>query len=523
MAYNQLDIHHRAFKAYKKELKRGENDNKLRKAIHCAPLSTEQLSSVRFKCEIKTDWIEYVEANLGYVENAILENRQFILQQGETMLIEKAKRVSKASVEHLAQHSELITHVPEPDEELIPDKIYVVENDSNFAVYENRFLYMLLLTLSDFVDLRYAKIVDMWNKIHSELNIKKNISLGKRKMEFSLFFKEDSRDNPDTLYDGEAVACIERIRNIQRNVAGLLQTPLMKEVSHAPLIKLPITRTNVLKMDTNFKMAVELFDYINSYGHDGYTVQEIKEDIDHFSENMADDFAELISTSSYLCYRYGAKFNSIMEQRFDAENTHMREEEDKRLRQLLHTMREKLNQGKISDKEYLLALEKRNLSLENDREKINEIENENSEYRQKLIFLNESKDSLVKSNEQLEEEIRTQKAITREQAAIHQSEMKKQKRLYEEEIAELRTKYEEICELQLTTMAQLRGIRYQQGLMTPDDDYSSKELLLQLEKERAAFDKMFASQWKKAKKTIRKRAFRSSSTDQADSKTENTD
>ena len=164
MNYEQLDLYHRAFQAFKRAGERDGKQNKLHKAICQSPLSKERLSAVHFACEVKTDWIEAIENHLIYIEKAIAENRQFILQQGEIQMIEKARRISKTSVEHLAHHSELITHLPKPGEDLLPDKIYVPENDSNFAVYENRFLYMLLLDLADFVDRKYMAIMAAWNQ-----------------------------------------------------------------------------------------------------------------------------------------------------------------------------------------------------------------------------------------------------------------------------------------------------------------------------------------------------------------------
>ena len=505
MAYNQLDIYHRAFKAYKKELKREVNDNKFLKAICRASLAQECLKTVRYSCDIELDWIEFIESHLGYIENAILENRQFILQQGETLLIEKAKRVSKASVEHLAQHSEMITHLPEPGGDIIPDKIYVVENDSNFAVYENRFLYMLLLELTVFVDDKYTKIIDLWDKYSSDLQINKTVAFGKRKISFRMSVNEDSHDDPDTSYNEDGRQSLERIRDIQRTLAGFLNTPLMREVSRSPLIKPPITRTNVLKMDTNFKMAVELYDFISSYEKDGYVVHEFKEDIDGFDGPMSEDFAEMVALSSYLSYRYGAMLNSTMEQRYDNETNRRRIAEDEEFRLALSQMQAELKAGKISAEKYTQALEKRNVVLEKDRDMFNAAESDLAQYKHDMLMLSESCESLTRANEQLDGEVRNQQKITREQAAQFESELKIQKRQHEAEMAELKAKYDELEQLQLSTMAQLRGIRRQHGVA--EEDCSSQQMLVQLEREREAFDKMFAEQWKRAKAKIRKKAF----------------
>ena len=506
MAYNQLDLYHRAFKAYKTELERDEKVSKLHKAICSAVVSNEHLEAVRFKCNVKNDWIEAIEKGMPFIEKAILENRQFILQQGEVQLVEKAKRVSKSSVDHLAKHSELITHLPKPGEDVIPDKIYVVENDSNFAVYENRFLYMLLLNISDFINVKYAKIVELWNKYESSLEIKKNVFLGKRKLEFSLSLKEESQNDADTAYDEEACVFIARISELQRSVAALLHTPLMKEVSHAPIVKSPITRTNVLKMDTNFKMAVELYDFLCAYEEDGYVVQQIGESFDCFGETMEDDFAEIVAASSYLTYRYGGKLNALMEHRYETKNKLLREEEDRRHREHLKNLKERLDSGEYTVEEYLKALEERNVSLEQDRDRINVVENEIGECKQALYLSRESNDALCRSVEELQGEIRDQRALADRIKAEHKAELERQRLAFEAELFEMQKKHDELVELHMATMVQLRGIRQQHGLLTADDDYSSKEMLVQLEKEREAFDKLFASQWKAAKKQIRKKA-----------------
>lgn len=507
MAYNQLDRYHRAFRSYKNELENGALQDKLHRAICRAASSREHLRTSRFRCEVDTDWIEYLEEHLIYLEKAILENRQFILQQGETQLIEKAKRVSKASVEHLAQHSEMITHMPEPGEDLLPDKLYVVENDSNFAVYENRFLYMLLLDLSDFVENKYQKVVEWWNKYISELHLDKEISVGKRKLEFSLSLKENACNDPDTAYDEETAACITRIGELQRSISALLQTSLMKEVSHAPLVKPPIARTNVLKMDPNFKIAVEVYDYLCAYDRDGYTVHEMREDMSRFSEAMEADFAELVAMSSYLTYRYGGRLEERMEQRFEQQNKLLREQEDERCRALLCALKARLAAKECSVEEYVTALEERNMALEQDRNQLNALEHELSSRRIEIYELSERGAQLGKEKAQLEQQLREQQLAAKEQAAAHRREMEQQREQHAAEIAEWQKRYEELNELQLATMAQLRGVRYQQGLMNDEEDYSSKEMLMQLEKERKAFDKLFAAQWKAAKKQIRKKAF----------------
>ena len=169
----QADILYRAFVDYRKQTESDSKCQKLRTASRTACADNDKLEAIRSHCIIEEDWVNEIYKGLPFVEKAIREERQFIRQEGEVVPIEKARRVSKNSVEHLARHSDMITHVPEDgSEDLIPDKIYMVERLSDYAVYENRFLYMLLCYLRDFVSLRYNNIIEATNKYDATLTLK---------------------------------------------------------------------------------------------------------------------------------------------------------------------------------------------------------------------------------------------------------------------------------------------------------------------------------------------------------------
>lgn len=504
MTWNILDLYHRAFKSFKSELAGGDQENKLRREICRTALSVEHLRAVRFTCDIKTDWIDEIEKGLPFIEKAILENRQFILQQGETLLIEKAKRVSRASVEHLSKHSEMITREPAPGADLVPDKIYVVENDSNFAVYENRFLYMLLCELVEFIDIRCAKILAFWDKYTAELTLKKDVEIGKRKLGFSLEMNEESQSEQSEM-DPKSREIMERLADLGRQAAYLLQTPLMKDVSHAPRLKPPVTRTNVLKMDQNFKSAVALYDYLCAYEGDGFEITEHREEIDSFSDRVQEDFAELVATASYLTYRYGSRQQDVLDRRYEEENERRRDEEDRKYRELLASIRQKWQDGQMTAEEYVSALEKRNESLEADRNKLRATQNELHQCNETLRKTIKERDALEKAIAKLENDIVALKQALIDQEAGFRIELREQKDQFDLRLAELQSQYDELMERLLATDAQVHALRHQFNL--PDGDYSGKEMLAELEREQKAFDKMFRAQWKKAKKTIRKKTF----------------
>lgn len=533
MVKNQLSIYHRAFKSFLKELqsakadrklqeallanqqehraylaklKKAESEPKLREAIIGGYKGQERLDAKRSTCEVDTDWIETIEFALPYLEKAIMENRQFILQNGNTVLIEQAKRISKSSVEHLAHHSELITHEAKPGEDMIPDKIYVVENTDNYAVYENRFLYMLLLNLQDFVDSRYSAIVKTWNSFASELVMDKTVRFGKRTMEYSITLRENAENDETTSYDAKTSEILGRIRRIQQQVTMLMTTPLMKDVSRAPLLKPPITRTNVLRMDTNFREAVALYDFLTEYHKDGYTVQEYHQTMEPFSLEALEDFSEILAGLSYLTYRYGGNIQDEMEQDYLAEELIMKELRDKEIVAHLAQLKKELSASGKSLDEYLLALEQRNVVLEKERIEQRVFEKQLYERDNTIQQQNKQCRKLELSVSELENEVVQQEAIQKRREAQFNQEMDLMKEAHRCEIEEKEEQIDQLNEKMDILNARLLGIRQEHGLITAEDDYSSKEGFAELQREYGAFRRFFDAQWKQAKKSIRKKA-----------------
>lgn len=139
-----LDIYYRALTDLRRHTKEDRDCEARRKSISSADTANDNIEVIKTNCIIEEDWIDAIEKGLVHVGKALGEERQFIRSNGEVIPIEKVKQVSKDSVEHLARHSNLLTRKPEEGRNIIPDQLYTVERLSDFAVYENRFLYMLL-------------------------------------------------------------------------------------------------------------------------------------------------------------------------------------------------------------------------------------------------------------------------------------------------------------------------------------------------------------------------------------------
>ena len=102
-----LDIYYRAFKGYRKQTADNTGCEKDRRVLAESNPDGDRLQSTKYLCKIEEDWIKAIEEGLVFVEKAVAEERQFIRTNGEVVPIEKVKKISKDSVEHLAKHSDL--------------------------------------------------------------------------------------------------------------------------------------------------------------------------------------------------------------------------------------------------------------------------------------------------------------------------------------------------------------------------------------------------------------------------------
>ena len=242
---SQYDILFRALLDYRKNTKDDRECVVQRSAIISANSDADNIEITRKNCKIETDWIEAIERGIEFIEKAIKEERQFIRSNGEVIPIEKVKRVSKDSVEHLAKHSNLVTREPEEGDDVVPDQLYTVERLSDYAVYENRFLYMLLCYLRDFIGMRYEKIVEVTNTYSGSMQMNKTVVESNRRLEYQVKLVEEKKNDEYLKEHNDAQESIDRILMIYRAVVHFLNTPLMQEVSKAPMLKPPVTRTNV--------------------------------------------------------------------------------------------------------------------------------------------------------------------------------------------------------------------------------------------------------------------------------------
>ncbi len=547
---NQLDVYYRALLKYQELTSANSDCVRLSSAFANSNTDADNITVTRAYCTVEEEWINAIEEGLVHIEKAIKQERQFIYSNGEVIPIEKVKHVSKDSVRHLAKHSELISE-HEEGEDIVPDKLYTVERLNDYTVYENRFLYMLLCYLRDFVTLRYNNILDETNKYKGKLTMKKDIVVSKRKISYSVELAEENKDDRYLTEHNAAKQTIDRIDLILKTVLAFLATPLMESASKVAMLKPPITKTNVLKMDNSFKGAVALYDFIISYDKPGYTITKETKELSPFRDDLSREISEAGIMLSFLTYEYGLGIKADLKERYEKEEARRRTESLKQKTEQLEALGRRIKLSGEDPQEYMLELEKHLRALKNENLAIESIRVELENYKQKektlkleIKDLNDNIDKLKEEkllaeqqhiaevdalNQAHEINIKEINSHHEEETAqlknkynldidalknhISESEIKHKEELSEkdralleanERIAELERRYEELKEHDRLTEAILKGLRADKKLMTEDDVYTEKESFDELEREYEAFTRFFKSQWRKSKKNIRK-------------------
>ena len=443
----RLDTYYRAFVDFRKNTREDRDCAALRRVFARADADGDKIEVVKTVCHIEDDWIEAIEEGLVHIGKAIDEERQFIRSNGEVVPIEKVRTVSRESVEHLARHSNLLTKEPEAGSDIIPDQLYTVERLSDYAVYENRFLYMLLCYLRDFITFRYEKITALANTYEGGMHMKKTAVGDGRKTQLEVTLREVITDDPFLSENNPAKEKIGRISDNLKNVMVYLATPLMEQVSKSPMLKPPITETNVLKMNKNFRGAVKLYYYITAYDRDGFSIERTVKKISPWNDLLADEMAETVALTSFLTYEHGMEIGDYLKARYRVEEQRRRMLEEERHREQIEKLRRRVRESGESPEEYMLMLEQRNRMLEADSAQLKAARAEIERLTQTLQEQTEQIAQLTLTVEdkmrELEEQETRHKEETQALVAAHEQEILDLNTRHAEEMQALRAQHEE--------------------------------------------------------------------------------
>ena len=229
-------------------------------------------SGKTYRRVIDMDWVEAIEDAIPYIDKAIREQRRFIIQNEDIVPIEKARKITNESVRHLAQHTNMIARVD--GDAVTPERILEIQREESFAIYENRFLRTLLMNVSRFVDSRYKELKMVPNDSFHKLHMSRQLKMDDQLVEFELSYSNETHETTefDINADVETLTDYQRVTRLRRVLGDFSASPLMRSLASAELVRPPIQRTNLMTKNPNFKKALDLWLFIESYNKTGFEI-----------------------------------------------------------------------------------------------------------------------------------------------------------------------------------------------------------------------------------------------------------
>ena len=226
-------------------------------------------------------WVEMIEQTIIPLDTIIRNPRRFIKNEEEILPIEMVKTVTTESIRHLAQHTNMIATVK--GDEVTPQRMLNIHKEESFETYENRFIYTLLQKLQYFLDKRLqALMAKTGSQDVLEMRLDGNFDTGKDQIAYKLEFSyitphidladEDLKINADV----SQLSSMQRVERIRRILYDFMGSQLIRTLEGCALVRPPLTMTNVLTKNQDFKKAVELWMFIERYEDQGYNVSQVE-------------------------------------------------------------------------------------------------------------------------------------------------------------------------------------------------------------------------------------------------------
>lgn len=262
------------------------------------------LNNINSRLEVKNkqqkniydySWLDKIEETMHYLDNIIRNPKKFIINEEEVVKIEKARKVTVESVRHLTQHTNYIQEFNQQTGEVKPSKILNINKEENFDMYENRFIYTLLINMKMFISrvTKGSSITSASNTLR-DIKYQAQTKIGNEKIKIELNLNTTS-NNDLSPSNKTGLTIPQRIEKINLQLMDFTNSDFIKTLdkAHVSQVRSPIKKTNVILKNPNFQKAVELWTFLERYDFNSNTEENIDEeyeDTSNFRNNMNDNF-----------------------------------------------------------------------------------------------------------------------------------------------------------------------------------------------------------------------------------------
>lgn len=217
-------------------------------------------------------------------------------------------------------------------EETLPYIQKAIDEQESFAIYENRVLLTLIHKALMFVDDKYSKMKDVPNDSYNNITMNRHLELNQQKLDFSVNYVNENHESLAEdldVEDIESLSDFDRIRRIRQGLNECLATPFMKEIAKEPQVKPPLTQTNLLKENPNFKKAVELWIFLDTYKKQGFELVGEEYNGKMTDENKEDVYLAMEFQHFMMSITTNPALRKMLQEKYEEENALAKEEADR--------------------------------------------------------------------------------------------------------------------------------------------------------------------------------------------------
>lgn len=232
-------------------------------------------SDMHFKSEFSAngtnfDWLNEVEFSLIYLDNIVRSPRVILVNEEEVVKVERAKKITVASIKNLARNTHFIEKIDEASKDVQPSKILEVRSEESYNTYENRFIFTLIDMLTRFIARQEESLKDLNNKNSKKLQYAASTVVnGERiNIELNIDSKEITKLDNDKETQEKLKEIKERIKKIKQYLTYWNKSEFIKNLvkARASFVIPPIKKTNLILKNPNFQVATRLWEFLNAYG-----------------------------------------------------------------------------------------------------------------------------------------------------------------------------------------------------------------------------------------------------------------
>lgn len=275
--------------------------------------------------QIDLSWIEAIEKTIIPLDTILRSPRKFIKNEEDIVPIALARGITTDSIKHLAQHTNMIQSVENGI--VTPNKILEVRKEESYETYENRFLFTLIKKISYFLDRRMAVVNEtVIDDNQFEMTYNGKFAFNDDTVNYSISISYESKNRlgneqmedllKQNIKDLTPVMRIERLRKIMYNFQSSL---FMKNMANAAQIKPPLTMTNLLKKNPDYKACVDLWVTLESYRGTGVNFSVVNR-----RESPQDELVEKLLQFTALQYLYLKNYTQGLEEDFKVDTVENR-------------------------------------------------------------------------------------------------------------------------------------------------------------------------------------------------------